>query len=108
MVNKPPTIPVPVDTFEQLVDKATKYDAFKEAGYETVEDVNRLIEERDKEIDELKRKNAQLQIELTACETNTPVPPIEPPTEPTEPPGPPPVPPWYKNFIHWLSDIFSK
>lgn len=51
------TVAVDANVFPQLVDKATKYDAFHAAGYETVDDVI-------KKVGELTNANTQLQQDI--------------------------------------------
>lgn len=50
------TVAVPSDTFTQLVDKSTKYDGFNNAGYTTVDDVNKKVQDLKNQLTDCQNK----------------------------------------------------
>lgn len=67
------TIEIPIDTFEELVTKSSKYDAFVNAGYSDPEEITKIINNLERNLSDCqKEKDEQAQVykdELGRCNT---------------------------------------
>lgn len=61
------TVAVPSDTFKQLVDKSTKYDAFAAAGYATMDDVLKKVGDLNSTITNLQQEIQQTKNDAQAA-----------------------------------------
>ena len=68
--NMPDTIPVKKKTFEELVNKSTKYDKFKEMGYDEPSKIKEDIEKCAKNLKESKKLAKDTQGLLETCENS--------------------------------------
>jgi len=66
----PDTIPVKKKTFEELVNKSTKYDKFKEMGYDEPSKIKEDIEKCAKNLKESKKLAKDTQGLLETCENS--------------------------------------
>lgn len=64
------TVVVPSDTFTQLVDKSTKYDAFVQAGYNSVDDVIKKVNQLAGQIEQDEREIESLSAQIETYKNN--------------------------------------